>query len=119
MRYVRASVSFIASFGALLAFSTGCAATHAFARWLYKALPYDPVTDFAPVTEVTEGYLALTVSADFSIKDVAGFMAVMKASSAASFIASRLASARPKSVRRRHPSRRGCLPTCGAGETES
>jgi len=54
------------------------AATHAFAPWLYKSLPYDPVTDFAPITEVTEGYLALTVSADSSIKDVGGFIAAAK-----------------------------------------
>jgi tripartite-type tricarboxylate transporter receptor subunit TctC len=54
------------------------AATHAFAPWLYKSLPYDPVADFAPVTQVTEGYLALTVSADSSIKDIAGFVAATK-----------------------------------------
>jgi tripartite-type tricarboxylate transporter receptor subunit TctC len=64
------------------------AATHAFAPWLYKALPYNPVTDFAPITEVTEGYLALTVSAASSIKDVTGFMAAMKAKGASSNYAS-------------------------------
>ena len=64
------------------------AATHAFGPWLYKALPYNPVTDFAPITEVTEGYLALTVSANSSIKDVAGFMAAMKAKGASSNYAS-------------------------------
>ncbi len=64
------------------------AATHAFAPWLYQALPYNPVTDFAPITEVTEGYLALTVSADSNIKDVAGFMATMKVKGASSNYAS-------------------------------
>lgn len=54
------------------------AATHAFAPWLYKSLPYNPLTDFAPITEVTEGYLALTVSAASDIKDVAGFIAATK-----------------------------------------
>jgi tripartite-type tricarboxylate transporter receptor subunit TctC len=54
------------------------AATHAFAPWLYKSLPYNPVADFAPITQVTEGYLALTVRADSSIKDVAGFIAATK-----------------------------------------
>jgi tripartite-type tricarboxylate transporter receptor subunit TctC len=54
------------------------AATHAFAPWLYKSLPYDPVTGFVPITEVTEGYLALAVSANSSIKDVAGFIAATK-----------------------------------------
>lgn len=39
------------------------AATHAMAPWLYKQLPYDPVKDFVPVTQVTEGPLALTVNA--------------------------------------------------------
>jgi tripartite-type tricarboxylate transporter receptor subunit TctC len=53
-------------------------ATHAFAPWLYKSLPYDPVADFVPITQVTEGYLALTVSADSSIKDVSGFIAATK-----------------------------------------
>ena len=38
------------------------AATHAFAPWLYKSLPYDPIADFVPITQVTEGSLALTVS---------------------------------------------------------
>jgi tripartite-type tricarboxylate transporter receptor subunit TctC len=54
------------------------AATHAFAPSLFKALPYDPLADFAPITQVSEGYLALTVKADSGIKDLAGFIATMK-----------------------------------------
>jgi tripartite-type tricarboxylate transporter receptor subunit TctC len=54
------------------------AATHAFAPALFKAMPYDPVGDFAPITQITEGYLALTVPADSGIKDVASFVKTMK-----------------------------------------
>ena len=64
------------------------AATHAFAPALFKALPYDPVADFAPITQVTEGYLALTVPADSDIKDVAGFVRTMKAKGVSSNYAS-------------------------------
>lgn len=55
------------------------AATHAFAPWLYKSLPYNPVDDFTPITQVTEGQLALVVSAESDIKDLAGFIKTMKA----------------------------------------
>jgi tripartite-type tricarboxylate transporter receptor subunit TctC len=54
------------------------AATHAFAGALFKALPYDPVGDFVPITQVTEGYLALAVPAASGIKDVASFVRTMK-----------------------------------------
>jgi tripartite-type tricarboxylate transporter receptor subunit TctC len=64
------------------------AATHAFAPWLFKALPYDPLADFAPITQVSEGYLALTVKADSRIKDLAGFIATMKDKGASSNYAS-------------------------------
>lgn len=64
------------------------AATHAFAPWLFKALPYDPVADFAPITQVSEGYLALTVKADSGIKDLASFIAMMKAKGSSSNYAS-------------------------------
>ena len=64
------------------------AATHAFAPALFKALPYDPVADFAPITQVTEGYLALTVPAGSDIKDVAGFVRTMKAKGVSSNYAS-------------------------------
>lgn len=54
------------------------AATHAFAPAMFKALPYNPVADFEPITQVTEGHLALAVAADSGIKDLAGFVAAMK-----------------------------------------
>lgn len=55
------------------------AATHAFAPWLHKALPYDPVKDFVPVTQVTEGPLALCVNASSPVADLGGFLAMLKA----------------------------------------
>lgn len=64
------------------------AATHAFAPALFKSLPYDPVSDFAPITQITEGYLALTVPADSGIKDVASFVRTMKDKGASSNYAS-------------------------------
>ncbi len=54
------------------------AATHAFAPWMYKDLPYDPVKDFVPITQVTEGPLALTVNSASQVKDLAGFIAMLK-----------------------------------------
>jgi tripartite-type tricarboxylate transporter receptor subunit TctC len=64
------------------------AATHAFAPSLFKALPYDPLADFIPITQVSEGHLALTVRADSGIKDLAGFIATMKDKGASSNYAS-------------------------------
>jgi len=55
------------------------AATHAFAPWLHKALPYDPVKDFIPVTQVTEGPLALCVNAASPHTDLGEFLAMLKA----------------------------------------
>ena len=46
------------------------AATHAFAPALFKSLPYDPVADFAPITQVTDGPLALCVSSTSEVKDL-------------------------------------------------
>ncbi len=55
------------------------AATHAMAPWLYKQLPYDPVKDFVPVTQVTEGPLALTVNAaTANAGSLAEFLALLK-----------------------------------------
>lgn len=64
------------------------AATHAFAPALFKSLPYDPVADFAPITQVTDGPLALCVSSASEIKDFAQFVAHMKAKGAATNYAS-------------------------------
>lgn len=54
------------------------AATHAFAPWMYKDLPYDPVKDFVPITQVTEGPLALCVNAASEAKDLAGLVALLR-----------------------------------------
>ena len=64
------------------------AATHAFAPALFKSLPYDPVADFAPITQVTDGPLALCVSSTSEIKDLASFVAHLKAKGAATNYAS-------------------------------
>jgi tripartite-type tricarboxylate transporter receptor subunit TctC len=55
------------------------AATHAFAPWLYKSLRYDPVKDFVPVTQVTEGPLALCVNAASPIQNLDEFIKMLKA----------------------------------------
>jgi len=55
------------------------AATHAFAPWLYKSLPYDPVKDFVAVTQFTEGPLALCVNATSPVKALPGFLEMLKA----------------------------------------
>lgn len=54
------------------------AATHAFAPWVYKQLRYDPVKDFVPVTQVTEGPLALCVNAASPLKTLDDFMKTLK-----------------------------------------
>lgn len=64
------------------------AATHAFAPSLYKSLQYDPLADFVPITQVTEGPLGLAVAADSGIKDLTGFVADMKERGKASNYAS-------------------------------
>lgn len=55
------------------------AATHAFAPSLYKEMQYDPVKDFAPITQLVEGPLALVVNAASPVKDLAGFVEMLKA----------------------------------------
>jgi tripartite-type tricarboxylate transporter receptor subunit TctC len=54
------------------------AATHAFAPWMYKDLPYDPVKDFVAVTQVTEGPLALCVNSASEAKDLAGLLKLLR-----------------------------------------
>ena len=55
------------------------AATHAFAPWVYKTLRYDPVKDFVPVTQVTEGPLALCVNASSPVQNLGEFLTMLKA----------------------------------------
>ena len=54
------------------------AATHAFAPWLFKSLRYDAVKSFAPVTQVTEGPLALCVNSSSPIKNLDEFIKMLK-----------------------------------------
>ena len=61
----------------------GGAATHAFAPWVYKQLRYDPVKDFAAVTQFTEGPLALCVNATSSAGTLDDFVKMMKTGGAA------------------------------------
>ncbi len=56
----------------------GGAATHAFAPSMYKQLRYDPIKDFVPITQFTEGPLALTVNANSGISSVDEFFKVMR-----------------------------------------
>ncbi|HLH87992.1 MAG TPA: tripartite tricarboxylate transporter substrate binding protein [Xanthobacteraceae bacterium] len=55
------------------------AATQTFAPSLSKVLPYNPLTDFVPITQITDGTLGLVVPVESSIKDLAGFVTAMKA----------------------------------------
>jgi tripartite-type tricarboxylate transporter receptor subunit TctC len=64
------------------------AATHAFAPSLFKSLPYDPVADFEPITQVTDGPLALCVLSTSEIKDLAHFVSHLKAKGAGTNYAS-------------------------------
>ena len=64
------------------------AATHAFAPWIFAKLPYDPVKDFEPVTQVTEGPLALCVNAASPVKDLAGMLAMLREKGASTNYAS-------------------------------
>jgi tripartite-type tricarboxylate transporter receptor subunit TctC len=60
----------------------GGAATHAFAPAMYKQLRYDPLKDFVPITQFTEGPLALTVNANSGINSVDEFFKVLKSKGA-------------------------------------
>jgi tripartite-type tricarboxylate transporter receptor subunit TctC len=60
----------------------GGAATHAFAPWVYKQLRYDPLKDFVPVTQFTEGPLALCVNATSGAASLNDFVNVMKSGGA-------------------------------------
>lgn len=56
----------------------GGAATHAFAPSMYKQLKYDPIKDFVPITQFTEGPLALTVNASSGINNIDEFFKVLR-----------------------------------------
>jgi tripartite-type tricarboxylate transporter receptor subunit TctC len=55
------------------------AGTHAFAPWVYKKLAYDPVKDFVPVTQLSEGPLALCVLSSSPVKTLDDFVKLLRA----------------------------------------
>lgn len=57
----------------------GSVATHAIAAGLYAKLPYDPLTDFAPITQLTSSPLVLAVSPALKVTQVADLIAAAKA----------------------------------------
>ena len=56
----------------------GSVATHAIAAGLYAKLPYDPLTDFAPITQLTSGPLVLAVPEQLKINSVEELVAAAK-----------------------------------------
>jgi tripartite-type tricarboxylate transporter receptor subunit TctC len=54
------------------------AGTHAFAPWVYKKLAYDPVKDFVPITQLSEGPLALCVLASSPVKTLDDFVKLLR-----------------------------------------
>jgi tripartite-type tricarboxylate transporter receptor subunit TctC len=56
----------------------GSVATHAIAAGLYPKLPYDPIADFAPITQLTSSPLVLAVSPQFRAANVAELIATAK-----------------------------------------
>ena len=57
----------------------GSVATHAIAAGLYPKLPYDPIGDFSPITQLTSSPLVLTVSPQVKAANVAELVAAAKA----------------------------------------
>lgn len=56
----------------------GSVATHAIAAGLYPKLPYDPIGDFAPITQLTSSPLVLTTSPAVKAANVADLIAAAK-----------------------------------------
>jgi tripartite-type tricarboxylate transporter receptor subunit TctC len=57
----------------------GSVATHAIAAGLYPKLPYDPIGDFAPITQLTSSPLVLAVGPQLKATTVAELVAAAKA----------------------------------------
>jgi tripartite-type tricarboxylate transporter receptor subunit TctC len=57
----------------------GGAATHVFAPLLYRTVPYDPVKQFVPITQLTAGPLVLVVNAGLSAQNLKEFLAYLRA----------------------------------------
>lgn len=55
------------------------ATPHVISPWLYKALPYDALKDFAPVARVASGPYALVVNPELKVGSVADLVATAKA----------------------------------------
>jgi tripartite-type tricarboxylate transporter receptor subunit TctC len=56
----------------------GTVATHAMAPGLYKALPYDPINDFAPVTQLVAVSTLISVHPTVPARNVSEFVALAK-----------------------------------------
>ena len=56
----------------------GSVATHAIAAGLYPKLPYDPIADFAPITQLTSSPLVLVVPSQLAAANVAELIALAK-----------------------------------------
>ncbi|MCU0920921.1 MAG: tripartite tricarboxylate transporter substrate binding protein [Burkholderiaceae bacterium] len=56
----------------------GSVATHAIAAGLYPKLPYDPIADFAPITQLTSSPLVLVVPSQLATANVAELIALAK-----------------------------------------
>ncbi|MBL8334484.1 MAG: tripartite tricarboxylate transporter substrate binding protein [Rubrivivax sp.] len=57
----------------------GSVATHAIAAGLYPKLPYDPIGDFVPITQLTSSPLVLAASPALKVSSVAELVAAAKA----------------------------------------
>lgn len=57
----------------------GGAATHVFAPLLYKSVPYDPVKQFMPITQLTSGPLVLVVNAGLPVQTMPEFLGYLRA----------------------------------------
>jgi tripartite-type tricarboxylate transporter receptor subunit TctC len=57
----------------------GSVATHAIAAGLYPKLPYDPIGDFLPITQLTSSPLVLAASPALNVASVAELVAAAKA----------------------------------------
>ena len=54
------------------------AATHVFAPLLYKSVPYDPIKQFAPISQLTAGPLVLVVNSALPAQNMAEFLAYVR-----------------------------------------
>ena len=57
----------------------GATPTHAINQWLYRQLPYDPVKDFVPITEVASAPMILVVNPSIGVKTFEELVALAKA----------------------------------------